>query len=53
MKMTNLILIVAAVLITFAIKCVKEIVDVRKMAVMAPQERHDVIERRHFYDNHA
>lgn len=51
--MANWLLIGAAVLLVFAVKCVKEISDVRKMTAMAPQEKLDVMEKRHFYDNHA
>lgn len=51
--MANWLLVGAAVLLFFAAKCVKEISDVRKMSVMAPQEKSEVIRRRNFYDNHA
>lgn len=37
----------------FAAKCTKELVDVRAMGRMVPQERKAVLERRNFYDNHA
>lgn len=40
-------------LIVFAVKCVKESVDVRAMNRMDSAERAEVLARRHFYDNHA
>ena len=52
-EMANWLLVGAAVFLFFAAKCVKEISDVRKMSVMAPQEKSEVIRRRNFYDNHA
>ena len=52
-EMANWLLIGAAVLLIFAVKCVKEISDVSKMTAMAPQEKLDVMKKRHFYDNHA
>lgn len=51
--MTNWLFIGGAMLLIFAAKCVKELIDVRAMGRMMPQERKVVLERRNFYDNHA
>ncbi len=51
--MMNWIYIGGMMLIVFAVKCVKESVDVRAMSRMDSAERAEVLARRHFYDNHA
>ena len=51
--MTNWLIIGALMLLIFAFKCIKELIDVRAMGKMVPQERKVVLERRNFYDNHA
>ena len=51
--MTNWLFIGGVMLLVFAVKCIKELIDVRAMGRMMPQERKVVLERRNFYDNHA
>ena len=51
--MTNWLIIGGLMILVFAVKCIKELLDVRAMARMVPQERKVVLERRNFYDNHA
>lgn len=51
--MMNWIYIGGMMLIVFAVKCVKEFVDVRAMSRMDSAERAEILARRHFYDNHA
>lgn len=51
--MMNWIYIGGMMLIVFAVKCLKEFVDVRAMSRMDSAERAEVLARRHFYDNHA
>lgn len=51
--MTNLLFIGCAILLVFVAKCIKEVVDVRALGRMVPQERKEVLERRNFYENHA
>ncbi len=51
--MTNWLLIGGAMFLVFVVKCIKELIDVRAMERMVPQERKVVLERRNFYDNHA
>lgn len=43
---------IALAMIFFA-KCIKEIIDIRMMGRMTPQERKVVLEKRNYYDNHA
>ena len=42
-----------AVAMVFFAKCIKEIIDIRMMGRMTPQERKVVLEKRNYYDNHA
>ncbi|MBQ2112484.1 MAG: hypothetical protein II194_04575 [Bacteroidales bacterium] len=51
--MTNWLIIGGIMLCVFTAKCIKELIDVRAMSRMVPQERKTVLERRNFYDNHA
>lgn len=51
--MENWLFIAAIISVMFAVKCVKELIDVRRMERMKPQERRVVLENRNFYDNHA
>ncbi len=51
--MTNWLLIGGMMLLVFIAKCIKELIDVRAMGRMVPQDRKTVIEKRNFYDNHA
>lgn len=51
--MTNWLFIGGIMLMVFVAKCIKELIDVRAMGRMMPQERKVVLERRNFYDNHA
>ena len=51
--MTNWLIIGGILFMVFAAKCTKELIDVRAMGRMMPQERKVVLERRNFYDNHA
>lgn len=48
--MIKCLLIIAAV---FCGKCVKEVYDVYSMGKMTPQEKHQEMVKRNFYDNHA
>lgn len=48
--MIKCFLIIAAV---FGYKCIKELIDVNSMEKMTTHERLQVLEKRHFYDNHA
>ncbi len=51
--MTNWLFIGGIMFMVFVAKCIKELIDVRAMGRMMPQERKVVLERRNFYDNHA